>query len=29
VGYEEEFLDVKQGVTDYLDKLESWPKNEP
>ena len=29
VGYEEEFLNVQEGVKRYLDTMESWPKNEP
>ena len=29
VGYKDEFLNVQEGVKKYLDKLESWPKNEP
>ena len=28
-GYEEEFLNVQEGVKRYLDTMESWPKNEP
>ena len=28
-GYEEEFLNVQEGVKRYLDTIESWPKNEP
>lgn len=28
-GYEEEFLNVQEGVNRYLDTMESWPKNEP
>ena len=28
-GYEEEFLNVQDGVKRYLDTIESWPKNEP
>ena len=28
-GYKDEFLNVQEGVKKYLDKLESWPKNEP
>lgn len=27
-GYKEEFLNVEEGVTRYLNILESWPKNE-
>ena len=27
-GYTEPFFNVQEGVTDYLNKLESWPKNE-
>ena len=27
-GYEEEFVDVKEGVKRYLDNLEGWPKND-
>ena len=27
-GYEEEFLNVQEGVKRYLDTMESWPKNE-
>jgi ADP-L-glycero-D-manno-heptose 6-epimerase len=29
VGYKDEFLNVQEGVKKYLDRLESWPKNEP
>lgn len=29
VGYEEEFLNVQEGVFRYLNSLEGWPKNEP
>ena len=28
-GYKDEFLNVQEGVKKYLDRLESWPKNEP
>ena len=28
-GYKDEFLSVQEGVKKYLDRLESWPKNEP
>ena len=28
-GYKEEFLDVQEGVKQYLNTLEGWPKNEP
>ena len=28
-GYKNEFLNVQEGVKKYLDRLESWPKNEP
>ena len=28
VGYQEKFLDVKEGIKLYLDKLNNWPKNE-
>ena len=28
VGYQEKFLDVKEGIKLYLDKLDNWPKNE-
>ena len=27
-GYEEEFVNVKEGVKLYLDNLEGWPKND-
>ncbi|MEC7929524.1 MAG: ADP-glyceromanno-heptose 6-epimerase [Pseudomonadota bacterium] len=27
-GYKDEFLNVQEGVKKYLDRLESWPKNE-
>ena len=29
VGYEEDFIDVTEGVNLYLDTLEKWPKNDP
>ena len=29
VGYKDHFLNVQEGVKKYLDRLESWPKNEP
>lgn len=28
-GYKDEFLNVQEGIKKYLDRLESWPKNEP
>ena len=28
-GYKDEFLNVQEGVKKYLDRIESWPKNEP
>ena len=28
-GYKDEFLNVQEGVKKYLDRLESWPKNDP
>ena len=28
-GYKDKFLNVQEGVKKYLDRLESWPKNEP
>ena len=27
-GYKDEFLNVQEGIKKYLDRLESWPKNE-
>ena len=28
-GYNEDFIDVSEGINLYLDTLENWPKNDP